>query len=239
MMTFLICLVAVALIVATMLFKKDAQTLNKVAGALGVLLLLLLVLRFTTCSNKTPPPAHVTVDRNYVVGWRLGSLVAEAVPEGSKIIVLQSKPSTEAMTAVAESQLAGLRETLPEKAFDVVVHSPSFLRTVEPGAPDADADAGATDEDILDEVKDAQALVSFAYFPVSTRKKSRFPPIYLLDAQGGGYWVAAMKAGIVQAAITTHRDSSKINLNLKKGSPQERFDAIYEVFTPENVDTFK
>lgn len=238
MTTILICLVAVALLAATKVLKEDRKTLGWVSGLLVGLMVLLIVLRFTACSTAEPPSADVTVDRYWAVGWRLGMAVSEDLPGGGKLVVLQPEPGSDVLARVADSQLAGLKEGLSEDVFEIITRRPGFLRGLEPDMSGAGGRGGPSKEDVS-ELKEAAAIVSFAQLPVSPRMKSTFPPIYLLDDFGSGYWIAAMKAGVVRAAVTTHRDSSKINFSLESGTPQERFDAVYQLFTPENVETFK
>lgn len=239
MMTFLICLVAVALIISTKVFKDKPEARVPVAGGLGILLMLLVLLRFTACSGERPPPRQLSVDRNWAVGWRLGVAVADQVADGGKVLVLQNQASEGPLAQVAASQVDGLRHSLPEETYELVVLKPDALQAFLPEEVTEDGAEKSSLKDSLMAGKDAQAIVSFVYLPVTPRMKDALPPVYLLDSHGTGFWVASMKAGVVQAAVTTHRDSSKINFSMEDGPPQERFDAIYQLFTPENMETFK
>lgn len=237
MMTVLICLVAVCLIVCSKVLKDQKETQNLIVSILGGVLLLLIVARFATCAGSGTPPEELTGNRHWAVGWRLGSLVAEHLPDGGTVAVLQTKPTSEPMRKLGESQLAGVRSALSDERYQIVVQQPDEVRSLMNSEATSEEEKTSLKDSVMAS-KDAQAIVSFVQLPVSPRMKDKFPPVYLLDSFATGHWVPAMKAGVVLGAVTTHRDTSKIRFNMEGGTPQERFDAIFQLFTPENVETF-
>jgi hypothetical protein len=90
----------------------------------------------------------------------------------------------------------------------------------------------------LERARDADALVSFVTLPLGD-DPGRMPPLYLVDSLGSGYWMAAMKAGIVRAAVTPRMQLGQPRSRRKEADPEERFNAVYQLITPANMADFK
>ena len=60
-----------------------------------------------------------------------------------------------------------------------------------------------------------------------------------MDDFATGYWVPAMRGGLVLGAVTPHLDAAGVDFSKEAGRPQERFDAVFRLFTPDTVDAFR
>lgn len=236
MITVLLILVVIALVLCPALFKQNQKQLATARIILSVAALTLFVLRFTTCSNAPPPYGEETYNRYWTVGWRLGGLVATTSPEGGRVHFLQSTPRSPGMQTMNESQLEGFEAGAGKVKFEILVRQPASRGPMDLGDEVADA---PTMSECLEEAKGAQALVSFINLPLRGDVLEDLPPTFLMDDFSTGYWLAAMKSGKVLGAVTPHLDPALIDFEKEKGPPPERFDAIFRLFTPENVDEFR
>ena len=160
--------------------------------------------------------------------------MAEDFADGGKVAVMvNDNASVASMVTIAEEQVAGLKDGVKKTDLEIVVFRPAgHAQSVFSDHPDPNAV-----QEFVAQADGAVAIVSFVPFPFARFKSEAIPPVYLHDPYGSGYWKRWMKAGKAAAAAYPHMNFHRMqNADAQRGSPEERFGAMFDLATPETLN---
>ncbi|MBN1670296.1 MAG: sugar ABC transporter substrate-binding protein [Kiritimatiellae bacterium] len=201
------------------------------------------------CARSTSRPEAVRGGYYTAVAFKLGRAVAQSVPGGGEVLVVQynfaGKP-----TPTSLAQIAGLEQAFKNTPLRVGAVEPRYdpakdkypqeltLVPAERGTPASLFFAA------LDKHPNAAAVVSFVGMPIRAEDgrpapaRERTPPVFLVNPGTETPWADWMKKGLVKAVVMPRPGKTYGPLTAASGKSGEAlFDDYCQLITRENLDT--
>lgn len=221
-MFFLILLLLAGIVGSFFVKGVDAKT----AGLIRLILCIFLVaLSVGRCkSSQVASGTELTMDRRWLVGWKLGGVLAADFPDGGQVVVVQMNEISDAIREYNDSEVEGFMNGAGGVTFELTT-----LRGE--GGPGGNPMNVSTDtlKAMLSHASNSVAVVSFVNLPLSRMARIKLPPTYVFDPMGSMYWQKALDAGQIKAAIYPVMPEGKPPPTRVTGNPSERFDEMYKL----------
>ena len=234
-MPFLLLLAALVVSAVGVWLSRRSRVLGQVMIALGGLGLI-GVLAFQVRQNLFPPQPKMPNRCNMAVSVSLANYLLGDLAGQSGTVVLVFPPRRLMDADTEQSYEEGF--VLPLRHGGGKLH----LKALRLEGASRDARQGLSAfKQALAQTQEALAIVSYAGVPsgfetLFSAGEPKIAPLYVFDPEGTTHWLSLLKQGRIRAVILPRPGINPVAATALAGPPNEIFDQLYLLATPETAD---